>query len=85
MGECVNALKEWTGKTTATIVNDSTVDEFTNDGLFQMVKGTPRVTVDATTDCDVFGRFNSVAATKQMNASTTRTCPSFRSSRVGRA
>ena len=63
MARCVNALKEWTGKTRATIIYDSTVDEFTKDGLFEKVKGKPNIAVVGfTTDGDVFGWFFSVAA-----------------------
>ena len=66
MADCVKALKEWTGKTSATIVFDSTVDEFTDNGLFTKVKGKPNIALVATTtDGDVFGGFYSVAVTKQ--------------------
>ena len=37
MADCVSALREWTGKATATVVYDSTVDEFTADRLFNKV------------------------------------------------
>ena len=47
----INALKEWTGKTTATVIFDSTVDEFTHNGIFNKVKGKPNVAlVGFTTD-----------------------------------
>ena len=66
MERCVNALKGWTGKTRATTIFDSTVDEFTHDGLFQKVKGKPNIAVVGfTTDGDVFGGFYSVAVTEQ--------------------
>ena len=66
MADCVNALKEWTGKSRATIIYDSTVDEFTDDGLFNKVKGKPNVALIAfTSDGDVFGGFYSVAVTKK--------------------
>ena len=66
MERCVNALKEWTGKESATIVYDSVVDEFTADGLFNKVGGKPNIAVvGITTDGDVFGGFYSVAVTKQ--------------------
>ena len=66
MADCINALREWTGKARATIVFDSTVDEFTNDGLFDKVKGKSDIAVIGfTTDGDVFGGFYSVAVTKQ--------------------
>ena len=66
MADCVNALKEWTGKSRATIVFDSTVDEFTHDGLFVKVKGKHDIAlVGFTTDGDVFGGFYSVAVMEQ--------------------
>ena len=66
MADCVSALREWTGKATATVVYDSTVDEFTDDGLFQKVRGKRNVAiVGFTTDGDVFGGFYSVAVTEQ--------------------
>ena len=65
MDRCVNALKEWTGKESAAIVFDSTVDEFTNHGLFNKVKKKRNVALVATTtDGDVFGAFYSVAVAK---------------------
>ena len=64
--KCTRQLKQWTGKTHCTIVYDSTVDEFTNDGLFDKVKGKPNIAVVGyTTDGDVFGGFYSIAVTKQ--------------------
>ena len=66
MADCVNALKEWTGKESATIIFDSTVDEFTTDGLFEKVKGKRNIAVVGfTTDGDVFGGFHNVAVTEQ--------------------
>ena len=66
MERCVNALKEWTGKSSATIIYDSTFDEFTLDELFNKVKGKPNIAiVGFTTDGDVFGGFYSGAVTKQ--------------------
>ena len=66
MADCVTALKQWTGKAHAMVIFDSTVDEFTNDGLFVKVKGKPNIAVVGfTTDGDVFGGFYSVAVTKQ--------------------
>ena len=65
MERCVNALKEWTGKARATIIYDSTVDEFTDDRLFDKIKGMPNVAIIGfTTDRDVFGGFYSVAVDK---------------------
>ena len=62
----VKALKEWTGKSSATIIFDSTVDEFTDDGLFNKIKGRPNIAlVGFTTEGDVFGGFYSVAMTEQ--------------------
>ena len=66
MAKGVEALKQWTGKTSATIVYDSRVDPFTDQGLFDKVQGKKNVAVVGfTTDGDVFGGFYSVAVTKQ--------------------
>ena len=66
MADCVNALKEWTGKSNVTVIYDSMVDEFTGDGLLGNVIGKSNVAIVATTtDGDVFGGFYSVAVTKQ--------------------
>ena len=66
MGRCVNALKEWTGKASATIIYDSTVDEFTDQGLFDKVQGKENIALVAfTADGDVFGGFYTVAVTQQ--------------------
>ena len=43
MADCVNALKQWTGRAKATKIYDSTVDEFTDECLFLAVKGKPNV------------------------------------------
>ena len=52
----VSTLKEWTGKTRATVVYDSNVHKFTDECLFQMVRGRPNIAIVATTtDGDVFG------------------------------
>ena len=62
----IDALKQWTGKTSATIVYDNTVDESTHNGLFEKVKGKRNIALIATTaDGDVFGAFYSVAVTEQ--------------------
>ena len=62
----VSALKEWTGNENATIIFDSTVDEFTADGLFDTVRGKRNIAVVGfTTEGDVFGGFYSVAMTDQ--------------------
>ena len=61
-----NALKQWTGKSTARVVYDSNVCPFTDECLFQKVKGKPNIAIVAfTTDGDVFGGFYSVAVTEQ--------------------
>ena len=66
MTDCTNALKEWTGKASATIIYDSTVDEFTDEWLFNKVKGKRNIAIIGfTIDGDVFGGFHSVAVTKQ--------------------
>ena len=66
MADCVEALKQWTGKSTATTIFDSTVDEFTDDGLFNKVQGQPNIAlIGFTTDGDVFGGFYSVAVTQR--------------------
>ena len=58
--------KQWTGKMTASVVYDSTVDEFTDQCLFNKVKGKPNIMIVATTtDGDVFGGFYSVTVTRQ--------------------
>ena len=65
MADCINALKQWTGKSKATLVFDSTIDEFTGDGLFNKVRGKRNIAiVGFTTDGDVFGVFFSVPVTK---------------------
>ena len=64
-----NTLKEWTGKTVATIIFDSKVDPFTDECLFEKVKGKSNIAViGITTDGDVFGGFYSVAVTEQDKA-----------------
>ena len=66
MAHCVDALKGWTSKRRVKTLFDSTVDEFTGDGLFDKVQGKPNIAiVGFTTDGDVFGGFYSVAVTKQ--------------------
>ena len=66
MADSINVLKEWTGKARATVVFDSTVDEFTDNGIFNKVKGKPNIAlVGFTTDGDVFGGFYSVAVDRQ--------------------
>ena len=47
MGDCVNTLKGWTGKATVTIIFDSTVDEFTNNGIFEGIKANENVAIVA--------------------------------------
>ena len=61
-----NALKGWTGKASATVIYDSTVDEFTDQGLYNKVEGKANIAlVGFTADGDVFGGFHNVAVTKQ--------------------
>ena len=61
----VEALKEWTGKASAAIVFDSTVDEFTHKGLFNKVEGKENIAVIGfTADGDMFGGFYSKAVTE---------------------
>ena len=61
-----NTLKEWTWRSTATVIYDSTVDEFTDECLFQAVKGRQDIAIVATTtDGDVFGGFYYMAVTRQ--------------------
>ena len=66
MRVCVNTLKRWAGKSSATIVFDSDVDPFTGEGFFNKVKGRPNIALVATTsDGDVFGGYYTVAVTKR--------------------
>ena len=66
MSDGVNALKKWTRKRSARVIFNSTIDEFTNQGLFDKVKCKRNVAVVGfTTDGDVFGGFYSVAVTMQ--------------------
>ena len=61
-----SSLKQWTGKAKATIIFDSTVDEFTGEVLFDAIKGKQNIAlISFTTDGDVFGGYHSVAVTKQ--------------------
>ena len=66
---CVSALKEWAGKSSATIIYDSTIDEFTDQGLFDKVQGKANIALVAfTADGDVFGGFYNVPVTEQNKA-----------------
>ena len=66
VAEYANSLKQWTGKATARIVFDSTVDEFMSECLFQMVKGKSNIAIIATTtEGDVFGGFYTVTVTER--------------------
>ena len=66
MADCINALKEWTRKSTATVLFDSAVDEFTSRGLLDNIRGKPNIAVVGfTTDGDVFGGYFSVAVSPQ--------------------
>ena len=65
----VEALKRWNGKADAQTVYDSRVDPFTDDGLFNEVKGKADIGIVCFTDSgDVFGGFYSVAVTEQDKA-----------------
>ena len=66
MAERVNTLKTWTGKARAAIIYDSKVDPFTDQDLFDRVKGKPNIAlVVFTADGSVFGGFYTVAVTEQ--------------------
>lgn len=66
MAQCVAALKEWTGKTSVSILYDSVVDEFTDQALFDKVKGRPDIAiVGFTTEGDVFGGYYHVSVGEQ--------------------
>ena len=66
MADCVNALKQWTGKASARTIYDSTVDEFTGSVFYDNVWGKENIAiVGITTDGDVFGGFYSRAVDKQ--------------------
>ena len=66
MVDCINALKQWTGKAIATTVFASTVEPFTHDGLCTKVMWKPNnAIIGLTTDGDVFGGFYSVAVIEQ--------------------
>ena len=66
MASGVEALKRWTGKTRTTIIYDSKRDPFTDQGLFDKVKGKENIAVIGfTTDGDVFGGFYNVAVMEQ--------------------
>ena len=59
----VDALKQWTGKANVTILYDSTVDEFTKQGLFDKVVEKPNIAIVPFTDeGDVFGVYSNVGA-----------------------
>ena len=64
--EGLDALRQWTGKATATILYDSDVDPFNPNALFNKVRDRPNIAVVAfTTDKNVFGGYYSVAVTEQ--------------------
>ena len=61
----MTTLKQWTGKANTNIINDSTVDEFIDQGLLDKVKGKQKIAqVCFTVDGDVFGGFFSVVVMK---------------------
>ena len=71
MVDSVKSLKEWTGKTSATILFDNNKDMFAHDGLFEKNKGKWNVAlVGFTTDGDVFGWFSGVAVIEQLENSS---------------
>ena len=73
MTERVQALMGWTGKESATIIFDSTTDEFTRRGFFDKIRGKPNIALVATTsEGDVFGGFYSVAVNRQSKNSYDR-------------
>ena len=62
----ISALKGWTGKASANVVYDSKVDPFTDQSLFDRVKGKANIAlVGFTADGDVFGGFYHDAVTEQ--------------------
>ena len=64
MRECESALKQWTGKSTASVVDDSTSDVFT---FLPDCQGKSDIAIVATTtDGEVFGEFFNVVAAKQI-------------------
>ena len=66
VSERIEALKAWTGKSNVSILFDSTVNEFTNDGLFETVRGKWDVALIAiTSDGYVFGGYYSTPALRQ--------------------
>ena len=66
MADCVGALKGWAGKERATVVYDSTVDEFTGGVFYDNVTDRENIAVvGVTTDGDVVGMFYSRAVDKQ--------------------
>ena len=61
----IGALKRWTGKASANIIYDSRFDEFTDQGLFDKVKGKQNIAVVGfTPEDDVVGVYYSVAVTE---------------------
>ena len=59
----MDTLKQWTGKSNDNIIYDSTVDEFTKQGLFHKVIEKQNIAVVAFTDRgDVFGVYPNVDA-----------------------
>ena len=66
MATLVRVLTIWTGKNTARLLYDSTVDEFTADGFFEKVRCKPNIAVVGfTSRDDVFGAFHSVAVAER--------------------
>ena len=62
-------LATWAGMSRGAVVYDSSVDPFTDDALFEKVRGRANVALVAvTSDGDVFGGFYSVAVTQHKQA-----------------
>ena len=60
MATCIEALKQWTGTSTATTLYDSDVECFSNRAVMDALQGRPNIALVAiSTDGDVFGGFHS--------------------------
>lgn len=65
----ISALKNWTGKAVASIIYDSQKDPFTDQCLFDKVKGKANIALVAfTSEGDLFGGFYDVTVTEQDKA-----------------
>ena len=66
MSQCVSTPKEWTGRSSATTIIDSSVEKFTDGGLLQKGQWNPNIgVVGLSTDSDVCGGIYNVAMTEQ--------------------